>query len=77
MVGLGYSVFALDAGGGHLDIFSLVYHFSFLFPLSLEELDSRARGPKFDTHILLFLLLLIQEGQLSSTGKKVCAWSTG
>ena len=35
--------------------------------------DSRARGPRFDTqssHILLFLHLLIQEGQLSVTCKK-------
>ena len=35
--------------------------------------DIRARGPGFDTrsgHILLFLFLLIQEGQLSA---KVCA----
>ena len=33
--------------------------------------DSRARGPGFDTrssHILSFLLPLIQEGQLSVTG---------
>ena len=35
--------------------------------------DSRARGLGFDTrssHILLFLLLLIQERQLSVTSKK-------
>ena len=38
--------------------------------------DSRARGPRFDTwsgHIRLFLLLLIQQGQLSVTGKSMCA----
>ena len=33
-VGQGPSVVALGASGGCLDIFSLVYHFSFLFPLS-------------------------------------------
>ena len=40
---------------------------------------SRARGPGFNTqscYILLFLLPLIQEGQLSITGE-VCAQSTG
>ena len=40
---------------------------------------SRARGRGFDTrsdHLLSFLLLLIQEGQLSVTGE-VCALSTG
>ena len=37
--------------------------------------DSRARGPGFDTrsgYILSFLLSLIQEGQLSVTGKSLC-----
>ena len=37
--------------------------------------DSRAIGSKFDTrsgHILSFLLPLIQEGQLSVTGDRVC-----
>ena len=37
--------------------------------------DSRARGPGFDArpgYILSFLLLLIQEGQLSVTGESVC-----
>ena len=37
--------------------------------------DSKARGPQFDTqsgHILLFLLLLIQGGQLSATGESMC-----
>ena len=43
--------------------------------------DSRVRGPGFDTrsgHILMFLLLLIQEGQLSVTGESVCSkyWLT-
>ena len=43
--------------------------------------DSRARGPRFDTlsaHILSFLLLLIQEGQLSVTGESMCTkyWLT-
>ena len=37
--------------------------------------DSRTRGPGFDTrsgHILLFLLPLIQEGQLSVIGVSMC-----
>ena len=37
--------------------------------------DSRARGPWFNTwssHILSFLLPLVQEGQLSVTGKSIC-----
>ena len=43
--------------------------------------DSQVRGPGFDTrsgHILSFLLPLIQEGQLSVTGKSMCAkyWLT-
>ena len=41
--------------------------------------DSRARNPGFDTlsgHILSFLLPLIQEEQLSVTGKSRCT-STG
>ena len=39
--------------------------------------DSRARGAGFDTQsgrILLFLLVLIQEGQLSVTGKSMCTY---
>ena len=42
--------------------------------------DSRARDLGFDTrpgHILSFLLLLIQERQLSVTGKKAYAQRTG
>ena len=43
--------------------------------------DSRARGPGFNTrssHILLFLLPLIQEGGLSVTGESMCTkyWLT-
>ena len=37
--------------------------------------DSRDRGPRFDTlsgHILSFLLLLIQEAQLSVIGDSMC-----
>ena len=37
--------------------------------------DSKARGTGFDTlsgHILLFLLPLIQEGQLSVIGESMC-----
>ena len=37
--------------------------------------DSKVRGPGFDNlsgHILSFLLLLIQEGQLSVTGESMC-----
>ena len=50
-------------------------------PGHVVQTDSRARGPRFDTrsgHILLFLLLLIQEGQLSFTGGSMCSkyWLT-
>ena len=43
--------------------------------------DSYVRGPGFDTrsgHILLYLLPLIQEGQLSVTGESMCTkyWLT-
>ena len=43
--------------------------------------DSLVRGPGFDTqsgHILMFLLPLIQEGQLSVTGESMCTkyWLT-
>ena len=37
--------------------------------------DARARGPKFNTrsgHMLSFLLLLVQEGQLPVTGESMC-----
>ena len=39
--------------------------------------DSLVRGPGFDTlsgniHVLSFLLLLIQDGQLSVTGQSMC-----
>ena len=40
-----------------------------------NESDSRARGHRFDTqsrHMLSYLLLLIQEGQLSVTGESLC-----
>ena len=54
-----------------------VYHFALAGPRSAvgSASDSRARGPGFDArsgHILLSLLLLIQEGQLSVTGKSMC-----
>ena len=38
-VGQGPSVLAVGAGGGCLDIFSLVYHFSFFLPLSGRRSD--------------------------------------
>ena len=38
-VGQGPSVFAVGAGGGCLDIFSLVYYFSFFLPLSGRRPD--------------------------------------
>ena len=43
--------------------------------------DSLVRGPGFDTwsgHLCSFLLLLIQEGQLSVTGESMCTkyWLT-
>ena len=37
--GQGPSVLAVGAGGGCLDIFSLVYHFSFFLPLSGRRPD--------------------------------------
>ena len=48
--------------------------------LLVAGLTQRARGPGFNTrsgHILWFLLLLIQEGQLSVTGENMCTkyWS--
>ena len=52
-VGQGPTALTVGAGGGCLDIFSLVYHFSFSFPLSLgdgpistEILSQRAVKPK-------------------------------
>ena len=36
-VGQGPTALAVGAGGGCLDIFSLVYHFSFSFSLSLGD----------------------------------------
>ena len=50
-VGQGPSVLAVGAGGGCLDIFSLVYHFSFSFslgdgPIWTEILSQRAVKPK-------------------------------
>ena len=38
-VGQGPSVLAVGAGGGCLDIFTLVYHFSFFLPLSGRRPD--------------------------------------
>ena len=38
-VGQGPSVLAVGANGGCLDIFSLVYHFSFFLPLSGRRPD--------------------------------------
>ena len=38
-VGQGPSVLAVGAGGGCMDIFSLVYHFSFFLPLSGRRPD--------------------------------------
>ena len=34
IVGQGSTALAVGVGGGCLDIFSLIYHFSFLLPLS-------------------------------------------
>ena len=55
--------------------FASIYHLSLPRGAVGSVSDSRARCPGFDTrsgHILLFLLLLIQEGQLSVTGESVC-----
>ena len=53
----GPSVLAVGAGGGCLDIFSLVYHFSFSLsvvdgPISTEILSQRAVKPKQPTNQL-------------------------
>ena len=42
-VGQGPTALAVDAGGGCLDIFSLVYHFSFLFPSLWETARYRLK----------------------------------
>ena len=39
LVGQGPTALAVGAGGGCLDIFSLLYHFSFLLPLSGRRPD--------------------------------------
>ena len=39
IAGQGPTALAVGAGGGCLDIFSLVYHFSFLLPLSGRRPD--------------------------------------
>ena len=36
IVGQGPTALAVGAGGGYLDIFSLVYHFSLLFPSDID-----------------------------------------
>ena len=48
IVGQGRTVLAVGAGGGCLDIFSLVYHFSFLSPSLSPSLWETARyRPKY------------------------------
>ena len=42
-VGQGLTALAVGAGGGCLDIFSLVYHFSFLSPSLWETARSRLK----------------------------------
>ena len=37
ILGQGTTVLSEDASGGHLDIYSLIYHFSFSFSLSLGD----------------------------------------
>ena len=39
IVGQGHTALAVDAGGGCLDIFSLVYHFSFVTPSLWLDID--------------------------------------
>ena len=69
-VGQGPIVLAVGAGGGCLDIFSLIYHFSFLSPFLWETARYRLKyclkgllSPKQQTtnkqHIYLFSFLLI------------------
>ena len=86
-VGQGPIALAVGAGGGYLDIFTLLYPFSPVSPSLWETARYRLKyclkGPlnlkqptnQIDTrsgHILSFLLQLFQEGQLSVTGKSMC-----
>ena len=57
IVGQGPTVLEVGAGGGCLDIFSLIYHFSFLFPFFWETARYRLKyclkgplGPKQPTN---------------------------
>ena len=66
-VGQGPSALAIGAGGGCLDIFSLIYHFSFLFP-SLWEIDGYKlkyclKGPlkKMTNNSTIFSLFPIEQ----------------
>ena len=66
-------------GGGGGGLFSrkcgTIAHTAGLCSAVGSTSDSRARGARFKAwsgHILVFLLPLIQEGQLSVTGKSMC-----
>ena len=80
-VGQGPTALAVGAGGGCLDIFTLIYPFSPLSPSLWETARYRLKyclkgplNPKQPTNQkkLSFLLPLLQEGQLSVTGESMC-----
>ena len=61
-VGQGPTALAVDAGGGCLDIFTLVYHFSFLSPALWETARYRLKyclkgplSPKQPTNYTIYL----------------------
>ena len=64
-IGQGPIVLAVGAGGGCLDIFSLIYHFSFLSPALWETARYRLKyclkgplSPKQPTNHLLYILFM-------------------
>ena len=73
-VGQGPTTLAVGAGGGCLDIFSLVYHFSFLSPSLWETARYRLKyclkgplNPKQPTNILLRAITIINLLALATT----------
>ena len=84
-VGQGPTALAVGAGGGCLDIFTLIYPFFPLSPSLWETARYRLKyclkGPlnqNQPTNQLSFLLPLFQEGQLSVTCRSMCTkyWLT-
>ena len=84
-VGQGPTAIAVGAGGGCFDIFTLIYPFSSLSPSFWEAARYRLKycpkgplNPKQPTTDQPTNRQLIQEGQLSVTGKSMCTkyWLT-